>query len=127
MVVYQGTDCQDHWHFVFPYITLAAFLRERCHRDESILTSRIRTHLQNGCLKRKTKRKNCSSAQEDQDRDVAFTSTSMNSVLELKQARVDDKGKIYRLILLFQTVVLISVISSTHKNTWPEFNFTHAR
>ena len=51
----------------------------------------------------------------------------MNSVLELKLARVDDKGKIYRLILLFQAVVLISVISSTHKNTWPEFNFTHGR
>ena len=58
VVVYQGTDCQDHWHFVFPYITLAVFPRERCHRDERILTSRIRTHLQNGCLKRKTKRKN---------------------------------------------------------------------
>ena len=58
MVVYQGTDCQDHWHFVFPYITLAVFPRERCHRDESILTSRIRTHLLNDCLKRKGKEKN---------------------------------------------------------------------
>ena len=40
----------------------------------------------------------------------------MNSVLELKLARVDDKGLIYRLILVSQTMVLISVISSTHKN-----------
>ena len=60
VLVYQGTDCQEHWNFVFPYITLAVFPREQCHRDESILTSRIRTHLQNGYLKHKRKRKkNC--------------------------------------------------------------------
>ena len=59
MVVYQGTDYQDHWHFVFPYITWL------CFQENDVIEMRASWHQEYVLIYRmvilntKGKEKNC--------------------------------------------------------------------